>query len=432
MRARKTGCGKADRGQRIIHPAASVLPMLAILVHLIGCIGPDRHDAVPSDQTAKAEIPGVPGARYYIPDGVERWIEDTLESARRAAAADAAAGLSAEDSERHYLAVSGGGDKGAFGAGLLCGWTDAGTRPEFAVVTGISTGALISPFAFLGSDYDDVLREVYTNIGPDDILDRRFLLTAALFNDAMADSDPLRGLIERHVTAGLLERIAAEYERGRWLLVVTTDLDSRRPVVWNMGQIAHTGSPEALILFQQVLLASASIPGAFPPVMLDVEVEGERYQEMHVDGGAVAQTFLFPPTYATTLMSHHRLAERDRFVYVIRNARMDPKWAAVERRTLSILGRSTSTMIQSQGYGDLIRIHRVAEMIDADFNLAIIPPDFDFEHREEFDTAYMRALFDRAYEMAIKGYPWMKQPPGFAVAEPEPSPGAQRKAAGQR
>ena len=186
------------------------------------------------------------------------------------------------------LAISGGGENGAFGAGLLCGWTQQGTRPTFELVTGISTGALSAPFVFLGPSYDGQLRSVYTEITPERVLRKRWL-TAALFDDAMADNAPLLRLISHYVDAAMLAAIAHAYQSGRLLLIATTDLDAQQPVIWNIGAMAGSGHPRALDSIRRVLLASSAIPAAFPPVMIDVTLDGETRQEMHVDGGAFAK-----------------------------------------------------------------------------------------------------------------------------------------------
>jgi len=313
------------------------------------------------------------------------------------------------------LAISGGGDRGAFGAGLLVGWSEAGNRPYFHVVTGISTGALLAPFAYLGPEYDQTLKTIYKNIGPDDIFKNRFLLDA-LFDDALKDSTPLWQLVEKNVNEELLKRVAEKHNKGPALLVATTNLDARLPVVpvvWNMGEIAASGDPKSLELFRKILLASSSIPGVFPPVMIDVEVDGVSYQEMHVDGGATAQVFLFPSSLGSTIRDKGLWIERERTAYIIRNARLDPHWASTDRRMLSIFGRALSSLIQSQGVGDLYQIYLNAKQNDMDFNLAFIGEDFDVGSREDFDTEYMRDLFDYAYQLARGGYPWQKRPPGL-------------------
>jgi patatin-like phospholipase/acyl hydrolase len=315
----------------------------------------------------------------------------------------------------YLLAISGGGDKGAFGAGLLVGWTEAGTRPEFKVVTGVSTGALTAPFAFLGPAYDPQLKEVYTTISADDILERRSFLNA-IFGDGLSDSTPLLNLIRRYIDEQMLEAIAEEYSKGRFLLIATTNLDARRSVIWNIGEIAKSGHPEALNLFRRILIASASIPGAFPPVMIDVEANSKRFQEMHVDGGTVAQVFIYPPSINIAEVTEAHGVGRERILYVIRNARLDPQWASVERGILPISARAIESLIQTQGVGDLYVIYLQSQRDDIDYNLAFIPPDFDAPHKESFDTAYMNQLFDYAYGLSKDGYPWEKYPPGYVPA----------------
>ncbi|NIO07245.1 MAG: patatin, partial [Deltaproteobacteria bacterium] len=193
----------------------------------------------------------------------------------------------------NYLAISGGGANGAFAAGFLAGWTATGTRPEFTAVTGVSTGALISPFAFLGSKHDDTLKEIYTGVSTKDILNKRSLLVG-LTSDAMADTVPLLRLIQKYVTSEIREALAAEFRRGRILTVGTTNLDAGRPVIWNITRIAGSAHPKALELIHKILLASASIPVAFPPVFIEVEANGQRYDEIHVDGGGASQIYLYP------------------------------------------------------------------------------------------------------------------------------------------
>jgi predicted patatin/cPLA2 family phospholipase len=312
----------------------------------------------------------------------------------------------------NYLAISGGGDDGAYGAGLLCGWTKAGNRPEFKLVTGISTGALIAPFAFLGPKYDDKLREVYTNSTHKDIMEERGL-HAVVFDDALADNRPLWELLQKHISAEMLREVAQEYKKGRILLVGTTDLDSRRAVIWNLTKIADSGHPQALDLFRKLMMASAAIPGAFPPAMIDVEVNGKPYQEMHVDGGTVAQVFVYPPSIKLKEAAQQMGVERERNLYLIRNSRIDPDWSEVERRSLSILGKAVLSLIRTQGIGDMYRIYLNSQRDGIDFNLAFIPASFNELHVEDFDKNYMQKLFLNGYNASAKGYPWAKVPPGY-------------------
>jgi predicted acylesterase/phospholipase RssA len=310
----------------------------------------------------------------------------------------------------YFLAISGGGDNGAYGAGFLNGWTAAGTRPQFKVVTGVSTGALIAPFAFLGPRYDYVLERVYTTTSQKDIFKKRGLIKA-LFGDAMADTRPLAGVISSYVNRQLLDEIAAEYAKGRLLLVGTANLDTLEPVIWNMTAIAASKDPNAISLFSRILLASASIPGAFPPVMIDVNLEGKHYQEMHVDGGTIAQLFLYPPSVSVA-----NAPQRKRVAYIIRNARLDPDWASTQRRTMTIAMRAIDSLTRTQGIGDLYRVYATTQRDGIDFNLTYIPASFDVPHTEQFDTPYMKALYDVGFNAAKSGYQWQKYPPGFDAA----------------
>jgi predicted acylesterase/phospholipase RssA len=380
---------------------------------LAGCASPGRLPAVPAGLAARAE-PEIGPVRYLVARDITAYAEEARQSVRKELAWRAAQGQSGPLPPSYILAISGGGDDGAFTAGLLNGWTAHGDRPEFKVVTGVSTGALIAPFAFLGPSYDPILKKIYTDVSQRDIFKRRGLLRAALFGDALSDTTPLFKLTQKYVDRQVLDAIAAEYAKGRVLLVGTTNLDSSEPVIWNMTAIAASKDPRAAELFRKVLLASAAIPGAFPPVMIDVVVDGVRYQEMHVDGGAMAQVFAYPPTlHLRKEAANEGIGERQRAIYIIRNARLDPDWASVKRRTLPIAGRAIGALMQTQGIGDLYRIYATTQRDHVDYNLAFVPRSFTTPHKEQFDTAYMRALYQTGYELAVAGYPWQKTPPGY-------------------
>ena len=394
--------------------------LAAIFVSLAAtaCASLDRSDAVPADQEEQANVPGMTGIRYWADGNPAAMVSDARDSLARERSYLASTGNQGPLPPVDFLAISGGGENGAFGAGLLVGWTKAGTRPTFKVVTGISTGALTAPYAFLGSAYDEELRKIYTTLSAKDVLEARGLISGALFHDAMADNAPLRQTVAKYFNQAMLDAIAAEYRKGRILLVGTTDLDARRPVIWNITKIAASFQPQSLKLVQDLLVASAAIPGAFPPMMIDVDVDGKHYQEMHVDGGASAQVFVYPPGLNLSTSG----VVRKRTLYVIRNARLDPDWAKVDRSTMTIAARAISSLIQTQGMGDLYRIYSIAERDGLDFNLAFIPKSFTRTLKEPFETAYMKELFSVGYDMAVKGFPWVKAPPGFlAGTGPQPA-----------
>jgi predicted acylesterase/phospholipase RssA len=379
---------------------------------LLSCSPPARVAAPPDARRFKASVHGLSGVRFWADTDSEAMARAALAARQRERYHRKIRGLKPLLGPAHYLALSGGGDKGAFAAGLLNGWTEAGGRPQFKLVTGISTGALIAPFAFLGPRYDKVLKEMYTGIKPSQIFKERSLL-AAIFDDAMADNKPLLEQIRRRITRQVLEEIAREYERGRLLLVGTVELDLQRPVIWDMGAIAATRNPDARELFCRVMLASAAIPGIFPPTMIDVEVDGQRFQEMHVDGGVVAQVFIYPADGALKRRLEPGSWRPSRTLYVIRNARLDPEWASVERRTMTIASRAIDTLIHNQGLNNLVLIYALARRDEMDYNLAFIGADFNVIHEQDFDLPYMRALYKYGYDKARAGYRWHKKPPGI-------------------
>ncbi len=398
--------------RRRVFNTVMLVAVLLLQGLIAGCSTPSRMPAVPSALAAQAQV-SVPNARFFSDRDDPIMLAEARMSFVREAEWLKASGHTGPLPPVAFLTVSGGGGDGAFGAGLLIGWTESGKRPEFKLVTGVSTGALIAPFAFVGPRYDRVLRETYTDVTDKDIYKKR-PFTAALFNDGMADTTPLAHLIGKYMTRDLLDAIAAEYAKGRLLLIGTTNLDSREPVIWNMGAIAASKDPGALELFHRIIRASASIPGAFAPTMIDVTVNGVHYQEMHVDGGATRQVFMYPPNFRLDEAAAALGAgDRQRSVYIIRNARLDPDWASTDRRTLSIANRAVSSLIQSQGEGDLIRMYLTSTRDRIDYNLAYIPRDFTTPRKSEFDETYMRSLFERGRQMALGGYPWAKYPPGY-------------------
>jgi hypothetical protein len=376
-----------------------------------GCATPHRLPAVPLAEITEAN-PGIENIRYLVSRDAHMtaFATEYLNSLHKEEAILASQGHSGPLPPASMLAISGGGDDGAYGAGFLTGWTAAGTRPNFKVVTGVSTGALISPFAFMGPKYDYVLARVYTETSQKDIFKKRSLIKG-IFGDAMADTTPLARVIATYIDQPFLDAVAAEYAKGRLLLVGTTNMDTLEPVIWNMTAIAATKSPRALPLFRSVLLASASIPGAFPPVMINVDVNGKPYQEMHSDGGTVAQVFIYPPSFSVRDFGPNEA--RKRTLYVMRNARLDPDWASTERRTLPIAARAITSLTRTQGIGDLIRIYLTSQRDGIDYNLTYIPATFNVPHKEEFDTSYMRQLFAVGKQLAESGYVWQKVPPGY-------------------
>jgi len=371
---------------------------------LVGCAS-DRYSAVPSALAGDLTVAQVENARFAGADVASMRMEFERAFARRRSQARSASPI-------RFLALSSGQEDGAFGAGLLVGWSQHGGRPEFQIVTGTSTGALAAPFAFLGPEFDWALEAMYTKTGADDIVDARFLV-AAINNDAMMDTEPLARTIAKYLSQRILQRIAEEYAKGRLLLISTTNLDSGKLVVWNIGAIAASENPHRLELVRKIILASAAVPGLFPPVMIDATLKDGRYQEMHVDGATVSQMFLYPPSLDMAEILKPFATKVRPAAYIIRNGRVSPEPEEVERGTLQIAGRAITTMIASNAVGELYRIYTTTQRDRIDFNVALIEDDFKVPYTQRFDHDYMSKLFAYGLAKGVAGYAWQTTPPGF-------------------
>tara|TARA_R110002124_G_scaffold12244_2_gene58547 strand:+ start:2042 stop:3250 length:1209 start_codon:yes stop_codon:yes gene_type:complete len=310
--------------------------------------------------------------------------------------------------EHNYLAISGGGADGAYGAGVLVGWSKLGTRPEFTMVTGVSTGALTAPFAFLGPKYDGQLKTLYTTLDSAKIFFRRSIFSI-IRGDSVTDNAPLMSMLQQYVTDEMIAEIASEYRKGRMLLIETTDLDAGRPVIWDIGRIANTGHPGAAKLIRQILLASASIPGVFPPAYIEVQsADGTTYDEMHVDGGTSAQMFLYPTRTNFTRLREDLEIKGTPTAYVIRNSRAQSIYKPVRARLTDIGARSVELLIRTQGIGDAFRIAATTQRDGVDLELTWIPMEAPANPGETlFDPAYMSALFEYGYQRMVNGEAWV-------------------------
>lgn len=388
----------------------TIFSMIVVMTALMvsGCATAPKRNPLPESFINKAQIPYIPNARFWG-DALPPHILERLE--------DEKFQIQLKDPEAryepvHYLALSGGGSNGAFGAGLLVGWTEEGTRPDFRVVAGISTGALSAPFAFIGPEYDVVLRKLYTTTSTDEILKKRSVF-ALLKSDSLTDTGPLRKILEDVIDGTVVQKIATEHNKGRRLFIGTTNLDAERPVIWNIGAIAASGQPDAIQLIRDVLLASAAIPGMFPPVYFKVEAYGQTFDELHVDGGVASQVFLYPASLDLEWFKKKIGLKGEDHIFIIRNSRLEPEWTPVIPRVLPITKRSIEALIRAQGIGDLYRLYLGAQRDHLAYHLAYIPSDFRVDPKEEFDPNYMADLYYLGYKMAKGGYPWNDAPPGF-------------------
>jgi predicted acylesterase/phospholipase RssA len=404
--------GRRVRGSGSRASLAWVLAILPVLI-AVSCAAPARN-AVPRELASKAQIPGLSDVRDWgdrFSSVLQRGLVQSIHQAR----AVNPRGGGDEDGSLSVLALSGGGANGAFGAGFLCGWSAAGARPTFKLVTGISTGALLAPFAFLGPEYDETLRTAFTTISTKDIYRERSLLEILLNSEYLADTRPLARMIARLVDEKVFTAVAEAHQQGRRLLVGTTNFDAGKLVIWDMGAIATSGRPGALELFRKVMLASAALPIAFPPVHFEVEADGRRYEETHVDGGLVTQVFFYGCTLDLPAAARETGLSGGGPVrlYVVRNGHLTNSWRLTPRGMLPITDRTINSFLGAQAIGDLYRIYVFAKRDGIEFNYACIPDDYVPAATESFDRTEMNRLFDLGFESARAGYVWHKLPPGY-------------------
>jgi hypothetical protein len=380
-------------------------------------------NAVPPDLAQHAEPLGIPDLRAWgdviEQDQLDRFIDRQARILQARYGAEIAAG---RVPTLNYLAISGGGPDGAFGAGILKAWTQSGTRPEFQAVSGVSTGSIIAPFAFLGPEYDPQLEEIYTTLRTQDVVEPT-ILSGLLSGVALSDTTGLANKIAHYITPELLEKIAAEYRRGRLLFVGTTNLDAGRPMIWNMGAIAASAHPGALQLFRDVIRASAAIPIAFPPVFIKVQTpDGRVYDEMHVDGGATSQVVLVAPQIPIAELTRQHLGRNlDRRLWVIINNRVLTEPQSIEPRIGPIGGAAISSLIRGSGIGDAYKLYLISRRDEIAYHVAWVPRSIPCVSKEDFDPVYMRCMFDLGGREFQRGDLWSETPPYF-VQPPQTRP----------
>lgn len=393
---------------------ATLTYMAAIVVGLLsGCSSLTRNP-VPTEKINEVERAGYSDVRAWGGEFNEVFQKDIILSVKQEGKNDFPR---TADGKLQYsiLILSGGGENGAFGAGVLYGWTKSGKRPKFKLVTGISTGALIAPFAFLGPKYDEKLKQVYTEISGKDIYDAKNIF--AIFSDeSVADSAPLKNLVKSSVTDEMIKEIGKAHQAGRRLYIGTTYLDADRLTVWNMGKIAASGRDDAAQLFRDIMVASSSLPGIFPPVYLDTFINDQRYDEMHVDGGLKSQMIYYGATMnmaAAREQVYGKKKSTKSQIYIIRNGKFSPEPKPVSREVSDILGRTISSMTKSSGVGDLYRIYSFTKRDGVGFNFIAMPASYEKKSEEPFDTEDMNRLFNIGYDMSINGIDWQKAPWGL-------------------
>ncbi|WP_158764706.1 patatin-like phospholipase family protein [Terricaulis silvestris] len=314
------------------------------------------------------------------------------------------------DGSFDVLSISGGGAGGTYGAGVLVGMTEAHTRPQFEIVTGVSTGALIAPIAFLGSDHDELLAEGSEGVGQ---LTRPIGL-GALFRIGIFDGRRLRNLVDRFMTDDIIDAVARASETGRLLVITTTDLDRGETVIWNMSAIAAQGGANGHRLFREVVLASASIPGLFPPVMIEIQ-DGERaFAEMHVDGGA-SLPFFVSPDLVTTSAAPAILHGAN--IYVIDNGQLAFTSRTTPMNTSAIASRAFATVLMHYSRTSLEETDAFARRNGMHLRFTAIPPEYPYAGPLGFDRSSMSALFQYGRRCASESHIWLDLHAAIARAQ---------------
>jgi Patatin-like phospholipase len=398
----------------IVRSSRMVGLVVACSIALAGCASSElARIPYSADEAAIAEVPGMEHVRFYADTSASVFDSFTSRSSVKAGPIN-------------YLALSGGGADGAFGAGLLKGLSDTGRRPDFTIVSGVSTGALMAPFVFLGPSYDPMLGDLYDSDIASSLLKNANILNG-LFGNALVENDRLGRLVAKFVDQRIMDEVGAEHRKGRRLFVATTDLDSQRSVVWDMGAIATSGSPNALSLFRQVLAASASVPAVFPPRLISVEANGRGFKEMHVDGGIIQQVYVAPDDVLYG-QRRQRAFPQLKNLYMLLNNKVDPAFTVVDNNTLKVGTRSLSTIIKHGVHDNVEAAYAYAQRHGVAFHLAAIAADVSEEGSNTFDPAYMRRLYAYGVAQGHSAHPWADAPSGPTA----PLPGNARQVAAQR
>lgn len=361
-----------------------------------------RRNAVPEALVETAKVPGY-DIRYWgdeltpaFEGFVTKLYEEIKQNSEHKVGPDFAR-------EANFIAISGGGDNGALTAGVMKGWTARGDRPIFEAVTGVSTGALAAPFVFLGPAHDQDLADIYLNNGSDELYTSRGLF--GLFGNSLESTVPLERLIRRYATDAFLDEIAAQSRLGRRLLVASTNLDAQRPMIWDLTAVAASGQPDRRDVFVKILLASAAIPGIFPPVEFRVEAaDGHDYTELHVDGGVTAEVIFVPPESQLSELEKRIFgATRKRTLWIIRNGKLGPEYAPSHDKMFALASRGVLTMVKYQVLANLRVLAREMQAGNSAFRYQGIPQAFNTIKKTQFDRAYARALYRCGVEVGRAG-----------------------------
>ena len=362
-------------------------------VTLMGC-EPARH-AVPSSLTETTQVPGFEGDKFWADEPSASYDKAVMEKDEQLVAArkDPACSHRIILPTPIFWQSLAETTRARSPQDFSMGWTKLGRRPTFGVVSGVSAGALAAPFAFLGPSYDYALRDIFTKLSAGSLYTGSGIF--GVFGESLYSTAPLEKLIRSYATDEFLDKIAAEHRKGRRLLIMTTDLDTERPVIWYLSAIAASSRPDRRELFIKILLASSAVPGLFPPVEIPVvAANGERYEELHVDGGVTAELVFVPPEMKLPMIEDKVFGKpRSRNLYVIRNGKLVPEYRSSKLNALSLASRAVATMVKYQVVADIRALARDAKETGTNLYFNATPPSFDAVSRKAFDPAYAQRLY---------------------------------------
>lgn len=393
---------------------ASKWLLMSLVVLIAGCTAPVQHRPMSAAAYEKNLKDDLGLYRFWAdqrPKNFEKGLAEQAKILRKrfpgaVGAASETAPLSA------MLAISGGGANGAFTAGLLKGWSESGKRVPFRVVTGVSTGALIAPFAFLGPDFDDVLLDIYSTSQRERIFEWD-IVSGLLGGSGITDTAPLRAHIKKYVTPEIIEAIADQSRLGRALFIITTNFDANRAVVWNIGAIARLRGAAAAPLIHDVMLASASVPVVAPPVPIEVKVNGEIFTELHVDGGLSHQVFAYPAQISIAEIEKLTGLKFRNEIFLIRNSNAQAGYSPAPTDVVSIASRTMNALLDNQGASSVEQVYYLTRRDGVKFHMIEIPPAFQANGSHEFDLVYMRQLLNLGRDIGRTGDFWYDKPPAL-------------------
>ncbi|EGQ9234411.1 patatin family protein [Vibrio alginolyticus] len=320
--------------------------------------------------------------------------------------------IKVEGERLNILALSGGGVNGAYGAGVLMGLQEKGELKDYAIITGVSAGALIAPFVFIGGDAMPKMKEVMLNINDKNILGKKNFLNT-LFKDAFTDGENLYDFIADAYPEPMIEAMAQQHRNGKRLFIGSTHFDSGELVIWNIGAIANSDLADKSELIYKVLAASASIPGVFPPQFIDVEHDGETLEELHVDGGLAAQVFFNPSNFNYQQISEALGLEKAPQLDVIRNGALKTPYRPLKDKGLDLVSKSVSSLTLAQTRGDLYRMKYISEINDIEMQFTYIDQDFRYAKvtKDMFDHRYLLTIYEYGFKKATQGQLWVTELP---------------------